>query len=115
SEEKVAMSGEDFNEYRASTDPLVRDYESELKALRKHLLATVGVVDEVMVMEEMEKPRETFVLVRGEYDAHGERVEPGTPEAVLPYPKDLPRNRLGLAEWIIDEKNPLPARVTVNR
>ena len=69
----------------------------------------------VMVMQESEKPRDAFVLERGAYDAHGEKVEPGVP-AILPSLKpDWEKNRLGLARWLIDRSNPLTARVTVNR
>src|SRR5213079_1509950 len=52
---------------------------------------------------------------RGAYDAPGERVEPGTPDAVMPFPSGLPPIRLGLARWIVDRRNPLTARVAVNR
>ena len=69
----------------------------------------------VMVMEESPTPRESFLLVRGAYDKHGERVTPGVP-AVLPQPPaGTPGNRLGLARWIVDRANPLTARVAVNR
>ena len=57
--------------------------------------------------------RDTFVLKRGAYDAPGERVTAGVPEA-LPVNATL-RNRLDLARWITDRANPLTARVTVNR
>jgi len=70
---------------------------------------------EIMVMEEMKlNPRSTFVLKRGVYNAPGERVGPGTPRALSPFPKDAPRNRLGLAQWVVAPKNPLTARVAVN-
>ena len=55
------------------------------------------------------------VLHRGMYDQPRERVLAGTPAALPPMPEDLPRNRLGLAHWLVDEANPLMARVTVNR
>ena len=70
---------------------------------------------EVMVMQDMDKPRETFVLNRGVYDQPTERVFPNTPEAILPFPEDLPKNRLGLAKWLFNKDNPLTARVAVNR
>lgn len=54
------------------------------------------------------------ILIRGSYADKGERVTPDTP-ASLPPMGDLPRNRLGLAEWLTKPENPLPARVTVNR
>jgi hypothetical protein len=66
-------------------------------------------------MKEREQRRDTHLLVRGAYDAPGEKVEPGLP-AVLPAMREgLPNNRLGLARWLIDPANPLTARVTVNR
>jgi hypothetical protein len=69
----------------------------------------------VMVMVESEKPRDAFILRRGAYDAHGEKVGPATP-AFLPEMKpEWPQNRLGLARWLVDRSNPLTARVTVNR
>ena len=69
----------------------------------------------VMVMAEREIPRDTFVLKRGAYDAHGEKVTPGVPEILPPLPAGAPANRLGLARWLVDRSNPLTARVTVNR
>ncbi|MEX0275629.1 MAG: PSD1 and planctomycete cytochrome C domain-containing protein [Flavobacteriaceae bacterium] len=69
----------------------------------------------LMVMEEMTPPRATHILDRGLYDHPTEQVFPGTPEAILPFPKELPQNRLGLAQWLFHKDNPLTARVTVNR
>jgi hypothetical protein len=69
----------------------------------------------VMVMEEMKSPRETHVLVRGEYNRPGKKVDPGVPSALHKLPDDAPRNRLALARWIVDPANPLTARVTVNQ
>lgn len=85
--------------------------EASRRALREfqHSLPTV------MVMQEMETPRETHVLQRGQYDRPGERVAFGTPAALSPLPEDAPSNRLGLAKWLVSRDNPLTARVTVNR
>ncbi|MEL6976614.1 MAG: DUF1549 and DUF1553 domain-containing protein, partial [Bacteroidota bacterium] len=69
----------------------------------------------VMVMEEMPKPRETFILNRGVYDQPTDLVSPATPEAILPFPNELPQNRLGLAQWLFQKDHPLTARVAVNR
>src|SRR5438045_3672226 len=68
-----------------------------------------------MVAKEADKPRETRLLMRGEYDKKGEKVEPGVPAILPPWPKDEPKNRLGLARWMVDPSHPLTARVTVNR
>jgi hypothetical protein len=68
-----------------------------------------------MVMDESDKPRETFILRRGDYSQPTEKVTAATP-AVLPAPPDgTPRNRLGLAKWVTMREHPLSARVAVNR
>ena len=92
------------------------EYDStELMLARKTLCDLYDSTKEVMVMGDLPKPRQTFLLKRGVYDSYGDKVEPATPEAILPFSKDLPKNRLGLAKWMFDEKNPLTARVAVNR
>ena len=69
----------------------------------------------VMVMQELPQPRDTFVLKRGRYDQPGEKVTCGTPEILPPMTGDLPRNRLGLARWLVRSDHPLTGRVAVNR
>ncbi len=69
----------------------------------------------VMVMNEMEEIRPSYILNRGVYDQPTTQVFPNTPESILPYPEEYPKNRLGLAKWLFHEDNPLTARVTVNR
>ncbi|WP_324024043.1 PSD1 and planctomycete cytochrome C domain-containing protein [Maribacter sp. BPC-D8] len=68
----------------------------------------------VMVMKEMDQPRSTFILKRGIYDQYGDEVFPDTPSSILPF-DDYPKNRLGLAQWLFEDKHPLTARVAVNR
>lgn len=58
----------------------------------------------VSVMGDLDTIRKTYILTRGVYDAHGEEVEPGTPKSILPFNPAYPKNRLGLAEWLFDEK-----------
>ena len=72
-------------------------------------------VPNIMIMEEMKTPRPTHVLARGAYDAPMEEVGPGTPAAVLAFKTSYPQNRLGLAQWLVDEEHPLTSRVAVNR
>ncbi len=67
------------------------------------------------VMHEKESPAMAFVLSRGEYDKHLDEVKPQTPEILPAFGADRPRNRLGLAQWVMDESHPLTDRVTVNR
>jgi hypothetical protein len=68
-----------------------------------------------MVMQELETTRESFVLKRGQYDQPGEKIEAGVPGALPGLPEGSPANRLGLARWLVDPRNPLTARVMVNR
>lgn len=69
----------------------------------------------VSVMGDLDTLRNTYVLERGAFDAHGEEVQAGTPEAILPFSNKYPQNRLGLAQWLFDKENPLTSRVYVNR
>lgn len=101
--------------FLVEADPEIQGIEADLKSLRKKYHELMEPIEEVMVMEEMEKPRDTYVLNRGSYDQPTEKVDPGTPAVVLAFQEDLPRNRLGLAEWLVDDDNPLTARVAVNR
>jgi hypothetical protein len=68
-----------------------------------------------MVMRDMEKPRDTFLLMRGAYDKPGEKVAPATPGVFSPLPDGAPRNRLSLARWLTHPGHPLTARVAVNQ
>jgi mono/diheme cytochrome c family protein len=86
----------------------IEDLRAEKEKLDKAIVTT-------MVMAEMENPRETFVLGRGDYRNLGEKVAPGVPSALPPLPPDAPPNRLGLAQWLVDPAHPLTARVAVNR
>ena len=88
----------------------------KLEALRAEYLALQRNAPTTMVMEEMATPRETHILVRGGYNAPGDKVEPGVPEALLgAWPAGAPKNRLGLAQWLTKPDHPLTSRVVVNR
>jgi len=67
------------------------------------------------VMNEKPGMATAHILDRGEYDKRLEEVTADTPEALPPFPDELPRNRLGLARWLLLPEHPLTARVTVNR
>jgi len=82
-----------------------------LEARRQSLLKSVPTT---MVLREGPR-RDTFILVRGQYDRHGEKVTAGVPGSLPPVSAKWPVNRLGLARWLVDSKHPLTARVAVNR
>lgn len=69
----------------------------------------------VSVMGELDTTRQAYVLKRGVFDDYGEEVQPGTPKSILSFSQEFPENRLGLAQWLFDARNPLTARVFVNR
>jgi hypothetical protein len=95
--------------------PAFRPAFARLTAARGAENAILTALPEVMVMRERREPRPTFLLARGAYDAPAERVGAGTPRAILPFPDNLPKDRLGLARWLVHPRHPLTARVIVNR
>lgn len=68
-----------------------------------------------MVMKDLATPRKTHVLVRGQYDLKDEEVTPGVLAILNSMPDNAPKNRLGMAQWLVDPNHPLTARVAVNR
>ena len=101
--------------YLSAVSPSVKAEKEALKKIRTMLSDSTEPIKEISVMQEMKKPKKTHVLIRGEYNNFGEQVFPQTPESILPFPKDLPKNRFGLAKWLTHPDNPLTARVAVNR
>ncbi|REK09452.1 MAG: DUF1553 domain-containing protein [Planctomycetota bacterium] len=95
-------------------DPKLKQLDRQLARARRELKTLEP--DTTLVMVEMDQPRETFVLTRGDYESPAERVQPGTP-AVLPelHRVESTDDRLELARWLTSRENPLLARVTVNR
>lgn len=95
-----------------------KDYSKGLKelyAVRQKLVDSLEGVQEIMVMKEMEKPRQSHILDRGQYDAPAAPVESQTLDWLMPPLEDAPANRLGLAKWLFQPGHPLTARVAVNR
>jgi len=93
--------------------PILKKEELKLLALAKQFNALKSPT--TLVMVERAKPRETHVMRRGSYLSPGDAVASETPTALHPFNMNWPRNRLGLARWLVDADNPLVARVTVNR
>ncbi|MCC6510297.1 MAG: DUF1549 domain-containing protein [Pirellulaceae bacterium] len=99
---------------RSSVPGPAADAYGKLEAAKKALKDFRDDLPTTMVMREA-KPREAFVLLRGQYDAPGDKVERGLPSVLPPLPKEASLDRLGLARWIVDPSHPLTARVWVNR
>jgi len=75
-------------------------------------------IPSTFIWNDLEKPRDSFVMMRGQYDKPGEKVEPATPAIFPPLKKATPdtrATRLDLANWLLSPGHPLTARVTVNR
>ncbi len=101
--------------YLLRHDETCQRLAAELQTLRAQENDLVSRVRQIMAMRELPERRPAYVLKRGVYTARGEQVWPDTPASILPLPPEYPRDRLGLARWLIDERNPLPSRVAVNR
>ena len=102
-------------------NPAEKQLKVDFISLNKGLEEINREIPSTMVMAEITngtdpdaKPRDTFVLVRGDYRNKGDRVTPETPSILPPIAKEVPRNRLALAKWIVDPANPLASRVAVN-
>jgi len=99
---------------------LKRNYNlSKLEKARRALLLKqqrlIEKIPEVMVMAELPSQRPMYIYNRGDYTQPTEQVDAAVPEVLPSFAEDLPKNRLGLAQWLFDDDNPLTARVTVNR
>jgi hypothetical protein len=114
-EQSPPTRGELFDYFLATNDEPSIDAAKDLAKLRREENALVTPIPEVMVMKEMPTTKPAYVLKRGAYDAPGDAVSANTPAFLPPFPADQPRNRLGLAKWLLSPANPLTARVIVNR
>jgi hypothetical protein len=101
-----------FQQFLLTAPELAKERE-EIERLRKQLPAYPTTL--VMAERPPENPRPTFVHNRGEFLQPKELVEPNVFSVLPPLPKDAPRNRLGLARWLVSPENPLTGRVTMNR
>ena len=107
---------EDFFRQTQSTESAA--LESAANTAKKSRDDYVMAIPNTMVMSELDKPRDTFIKVRGNYDQDGDKVEPGVPGFLPPItpPSEGARlNRLDLARWLVSPDHPLTARVTINR
>ncbi len=102
--------------FRATRSPEWLAMKATLEDMRAEERALLAAIPTVMVMQEMETPRETRVLARGHYEHPvGDALSPGIPEFLGRLPEGAKPDRLALAEWLVGPANPLTARVFVNR
>ncbi len=115
-EERSAAQQKELRDYfRKNVSAEGKKLYEKLAELRKARDDLDSNIPTAMVMQEMAKPRDTFMLVRGQYDKKGDKVRAAVP-AFLPSPSpQAPNNRLGLAQWLMSPEHPLTARVIVNR
>ena len=104
-----------IKEHWIANHPKFTTLNTKLKQSRLTWLNTFSPVTEIMVMEELPEVRTTFLYNRGDYNDPAYEVKAAVPEKLPAMDPALPKNRLGLATWLFDKKNPLTARVAVNR
>lgn len=111
-----AQAAELFEYYLTVHDPEFSELAAAVESLQSERAAIEArsPVTHVQV-ERQDKSAMANILMRGQYDNVGEEVAAAPPAALHPLSVDAPRNRLGLARWVVDPANPLTARVTVNR
>ena len=111
----AAETNELFDGWLASHDTAYQGLTKKIGDLQREELALKSRGTIAHVMQEKTGEPTAYVLYRGEYDKRRDPVKAGTPQSLPPLSKDLPRNRLGFAQWLLRPENPLMARVTVNR
>ncbi|MBI3408929.1 MAG: DUF1553 domain-containing protein [Planctomycetes bacterium] len=100
------------------TKPVFEPLTKQLAELTKERDGLDRSIPGTFIFKELERPRDSFVMLRGQYDKPGDKVEPNTPAALPPLAKANPKERatrLDLAKWLVSPDNPLTARVAVNR
>jgi cytochrome c553 len=104
-----------FGLWLENNDAPYREAAARIAALQDEDRAIRARGTVAHVAQEKDEAAMAFVLFRGEYDRRREAVTPATPAALPPMPASFPKNRLGLARWLLLPENPLTTRVTVNR
>ncbi|MBX3177591.1 MAG: PSD1 domain-containing protein [Candidatus Hydrogenedentes bacterium] len=103
--------------YREHIAPELAPLRDDRAQLQARLDEINAAVPKIPVLRELPpgEQRATHIFEKGSFLSPGDEVFPGTPAFLHPLPYDAPRNRLGMARWLVDRENPLTARVLVNR
>ncbi|MBS0211298.1 MAG: DUF1553 domain-containing protein [Planctomycetes bacterium] len=110
-----AELGELFDWWFNQFDATSRQLGAELAKLRGEEAQIKGRGTVAHVMNEKGEAPMAYILYRGDYDKRRDEVNADTPDILPAMDSELPRNRLGLAQWLLDADHPLTTRVTVNR
>jgi hypothetical protein len=110
-----AEKAELFSGWLAALDPTYKRLQAKESALAADEAAIRSRATIAHVMQEKSEAATAFMLFRGDYDKRRDQVAAATPAFLPPFPADLPKNRLGFAEWLLRPEHPLTARVTANR
>src|SRR6185437_1029108 len=99
----------------AIRDPAAIHARQALDMARKQENEVASSIPQMLIYEDLKKPRPTYLLYRGEWDSRREQVPLQAPTQLFAWSDKYPRTRLGLMQWVFDPNNPLTARVFVNR
>ena len=113
--QKTETPWEEVQQHLIEKNSEIVKIKKKLKNNREEYLKTYTPIEEIMVMREMDQARPTYLYNRGVYSEPLYTVEAKVPAALPAMDESLPKNRLGLSQWLFDPKNPLTARVAVNR
>lgn len=113
--QKTETPWEEVQQHLIEKNSEIDKIKKKLKNNREEYLKTYTPIEEIMVMREMDQARPTYLYNRGVYSEPLYTVEAKVPAALPAMDESLPKNRLGLSQWLFDPKNPLTARVAVNR
>jgi hypothetical protein len=110
-----ADKNELFNWWLAALDTVSQELNGKVAGLQGEEASIKSRGTIAHVMQERNDPAMAYVLYRGDYDKRRDPVQPDTPDMLPPMPTELPKTRLGFAQWLLLPEHPLTARVTVNR
>jgi hypothetical protein len=114
-EQKTAILHHYLRNVHAPTRDTFATLDRDLNLVRNRIKQTDDLMPYTMISEEMPQPRPAHVLLRGDFQKKGEKVDRAVPSVFPPLPTGAPNNRLGLARWLVRPDHPLTARVAVNR
>jgi hypothetical protein len=116
-ERSPEQAAELLNYYRSNIAPELATFREQAAQVKAEIDRVNAAVPRIPVLRDLPpgQQRVSRMFEKGSFLNPGAEVLPGTPAFLHPMPYDAPRNRLGLAQWLVDENNPLAARVLVNR